>query len=781
MRDPFLVGVLAAALLTSFASQAQAQAGWAGIPTVLSDRGAGETRLGMDALGNAVAIWTDSRSGARSGDLFGGYYTGASRQWTSGSTGTGSNIAWDLAVDGLGNAIAVGIRRQIVADVFWVLRYDRASGTWTPQPVPIPITSIPAGALVAMNPAGAAVVCWNHPNTSIHCSRYAPATGAWSAGEEVGFSTALGAVAMDSAGVAHVIWTVGSNVRTARVDPNTGSWSAPQDLAVGLSAGSTPTPRLAANAAGQTVATWTRGGALEAARYSPGAGWSGTEVLSATGNGNAAARAAVDPSGVITVAWVHDAPPMQVLQVTRYNGGAWTAPLDVSRPDVSAAGPAALAADAAGNVHLFWRQVAGGRTHLAAAKYVAGPGQWGEAVDVSGPADAVSEPDVAVDVAGNAMAIWAQDLSVRSLRWDPTPSPPVITAVSAAPGALSLSFVLPPTTEPALALSSVDYSIDGGATWAPAALPLQSPLTISGLADGITYDVRMRASNSAGAGRSTDQLLASPGADAAVGNLRVVTRTGNTLTFAWSAPSGVQPSAYVLQGGVVAGQTLATLPVAAPDTNVTLMMPAGVFYLRVAALLPLGTGQISNEIRVAVDAAAPPAAPVHLLGTVNGSHLQLSWTNVVSDSSPTSLTVYVTGSVTGSMPLPVGETLSISGVPPGTYTLTLTASNAAGTSAPSAPVTLTFPGACSGLPAPPAHLSAAVSGGVVTLAWDPPASGPAVSGYVLQVSGATQGALPVAERVLTASPPPGTYIITAAAANACGTGAATPPVVVVVP
>ena len=183
-----------------------------------------------------------------------------------------------------------------------------------------------------------------------------------------------------------------------------------------------------------------------------------------------------------------------------------------------------------------------------------------------------------------------------------------------------------------------------------------SPLTIAGLTDGVTYDLRLRANNSAGAGRATGQLLVKPGTDTTLRDLRVVARTGNTLTFAWRAPDGVLPSTYVLQGGVVPGQTLATLPVAGAHTNATLTMPSGVFYIRVTGLLPVGASPTSNEIRVAIDTAEPPAAPSHLLGTVNGSNLELSWTNVVSGGIPTSLTLQASGAVTGSMPLPVGET-----------------------------------------------------------------------------------------------------------------------------
>jgi hypothetical protein len=49
------------------------------------------------------------------------------------------------------------------------------------------------------------------------------------------------------------------------------------------------------------------------------------------------------------------------------------------------------------------------------------------------------------------------------------------------------------------------------------------------------------------------------------------------------------------------------------------------------------------------------------------------------------------------------------------------------------------------------------------------------------VAGAFNGSLPFSVRRLTGPVPPGTYTITVAAANACGTGPASTPVTVTIP
>ena len=133
------------------------------------------------------------------------------------------------------------------------------------------------------------------------------------------------------------------------------------------------------------------------------------------------------------------------------------------------------------------------------------------------------------------------------------------------------------------------------------------------------------------------------------------------------------------------------------------------------------------------------------------------------------------------MPLPPGESFAFSGVPEGTYTFRLRAVNAAGVSAPSAPVTQTFPGPCSGVPRQPANFSVARGGSTLFVSWDTPEGGGAVSTYVLNVAGPIAASLRTTQRALSGQVPPGIYQLNVAAMNACGIGPATEVVTVKVP
>ena len=105
----------------------------------------------------------------------------------------------------------------------------------------------------------------------------------------------------------------------------------------------------------------------------------------------------------------------------------------------------------------------------------------------------------------------------------------------------------------------------------------------------------------------------------------------------------------------------------------------------------------------------------------------------------------VSGAIALTVPIPLGQTFSFPTVPPGTYTLSVAAQNAAGTSPASNSVTLTFPGTCTP-PSPPTNFQATAAGNLLTVAWESPASGGAPDTYLLNVTGAFTGGVSTTAR-----------------------------------
>jgi hypothetical protein len=203
------------------------------------------------------------------------------------------------------------------------------------------------------------------------------------------------------------------------------------------------------------------------------------------------------------------------------------------------------------------------------------------------------------------------------------------------------------------------------------------------------------------------------------------------------------------EGGSSPGSVLTNVPTGSSATTFTFEAPSGVFFARLRALTGSLRSAASNEIQLVVNAPLPPSAPAALLSLVSGSALSLSWTNTFQGGAATALQLNVTGSQTATMPLSVVDAVSFNGVPGGTYTVTLMASNAAGVSPPSNPVTLTVPASCSGPPGVPTYFAVARSGRSLTLTWLPPVSGAAATSSVIYASGALTGSLSTVTRSFT--------------------------------
>jgi hypothetical protein len=212
----------------------------------------------------------------------------------------------------------------------------------------------------------------------------------------------------------------------------------------------------------------------------------------------------------------------------------------------------------------------------------------------------------------------------------------------------------------------------------------------------------------------------------------------------------------------------------------TVSAPTGAFHVRVRAITASERSGPSNEIQIFVNTATPPSAP-NLLALVNGTSLALTWRPTFLGGAATAHVLDVAGSMNVSVPLSEATSVTFGGVPGGTYTLSVSASNASGTSAASDAVTVTVPGPCSGAPLAPAGFLAYRVGNTIYVVWDPPASGPAPTQYVLTVSGAFNASFPTTARALSGVVGPGSYGLSVAASNACGTSAATAVQIVTVP
>jgi hypothetical protein len=319
---------------------------------------------------------------------------------------------------------------------------------------------------------------------------------------------------------------------------------------------------------------------------------------------------------------------------------------------------------------------------------------------------------------------------------------------------------------------SLSLDADGGFTYTP------SP-GFSG-SDSFTY----RAVNSAGQGNvaTVTIVVASSTIPLAPSGLYVSSVVGNLVTLRWTIlQGGVAPANFVLEGGLLPGEVIARLPTGSTAPIFSFVAPTGSFYLRLHALSGASRSGASNEIRIHVNVPVAPSAPAGLTGLVDGSTVALTWKQTFGGGAPTSLVLDVAGTFSTSLPLAPVDSVAFSGVPPGTYMVSLRAANGGGTSGASNAVMLTVPGPCTGAPGTPENFLLYRVGSTLFALWDPPTSGAAPTGYELQVTGAFVGSFPTTGRSLSGSTAPGSYSVSVRATNACGTSALTAVQTVIVP
>jgi hypothetical protein len=218
-------------------------------------------------------------------------------------------------------------------------------------------------------------------------------------------------VAVNQAGDAVAVWLQqgpNSSIVQVAVRPAGGSFGAPVDLsAAGQSAYE---PQVAVDAAGQAVVVWQLGiGSnlvVQAAVRPAGRSFGAPVDLSTHGQNAYYPQVAVDAAGDAVVVWQLGIGSTAVQAAVRPAGRSFGAPVDLSAAGQNAYYPQ-VAVDATDEAVAVWAASNGsnGNSFVQAAVRPAG-GSFGALVDLSAAGQCAYYPDVAVDPAGDAVAVW---------------------------------------------------------------------------------------------------------------------------------------------------------------------------------------------------------------------------------------------------------------------------------------------------------------------------------------------------------------------------------------
>jgi len=329
------------------------------------------------------------------------------------------NTPLHLAVDPEGNVTAIWQQSYGTSSSIWSNRHSFGAGWGTPARL-MTLTDRVSNLGVAIDPDGNVTAVWGAYDGSqdnIWSKRYTPSGGEETAVLiETGTGRALGPqVAVDPSGNVTAIWQqfdgASYSIWSNRYTPS-GGWGAPELVETGTEYAADG--RLAVDPSGVVTAIWQQNvrndgvsDRIWSNRYTPSGGW-GTAVPIEANLGNLSdLEVAVDFNGNATAVWSRaptaSSPRVGDLWSNRYTpSGGWGTAVPIETNLRDASNPQ-LATNSQGRAVAVWVQA----DNIWSNQYTPNVG-WGTAMLIETGTGRALGPQVAVDPSGNVTATWQQ-------------------------------------------------------------------------------------------------------------------------------------------------------------------------------------------------------------------------------------------------------------------------------------------------------------------------------------------------------------------------------------
>lgn len=289
---------------------------------------------------------------------------------------------------------------------------------------------------IAVDMAGNAVAVWQQSDgtrTNIWANRYALGSG-WGTAQFIETGNDGNAitpqVAVDSAGNAIAVWNyfdgalyhIWANRYTAGGTWGTAQLIDPFSVCLTIRSESSWYPQVAVHPTGNTIAVWniSDGTSLHvcANHYDTNKGWGTAQLIEDNPKTSAFPQAAFDSAGNAIAVWTHCDSTYVNIGAQRYVvGSGWEILPQLIASNSDDAQAPQVAVDSAGNAIAVWYQRDGTYYyHVWANRYVAGSG-WGTAQIIDDNAGNAQSPKIAIDSKGNAIAVWQQAEGVLANRY----------------------------------------------------------------------------------------------------------------------------------------------------------------------------------------------------------------------------------------------------------------------------------------------------------------------------------------------------------------------------
>ncbi len=393
----------------------------------------GNAVIAIDPMGNAIATWSRTTGSGASENIWAAVYNHSLRVWGGAVkvSGRGSAANSQVALDEEGNAIFVweeGFPTQIM------VRTLSAAGVWTPDlsmpPEPLQKSqSTQINPQISVDSQGNAVAIWiefSKRKSHIYSAKKPVGTpwislGKISSGLQNCTLIPSKALVLNPSGKGAAVWEESNNglseIHGARY--TTGSWSLPFTIAADSNQ-SAESPSVGIDALGNALIVWSQNDIIFSKILNKDALFS--EPLAASNPEYIAKRphVGVDAAGNAVVVFERYNALHKFISGAELNKEtlAWTAPIDISGPspsDAVAAGYPVFSMNSIGDGVVIWKEWTGSNMVIQGAGYSLGTWSFIKTLSNNSVNSGASTPaydiSVALNHAGNILAIWPEDPS----------------------------------------------------------------------------------------------------------------------------------------------------------------------------------------------------------------------------------------------------------------------------------------------------------------------------------------------------------------------------------
>jgi hypothetical protein len=351
-----------------------------------------------------------------------------------------------VGVDAAGNAIAVWSADRegdAAVDILWSRK--PAGGAWTtPAQIPDWLPPLPDPAfrevrrdpVVYVAPNGNAVAAWRQGprfmGYDVMASFYTPASGwsapqfVWKKHDDMPSGASDLQVSQDAAGNTLVVWIAIGQVWYNRHTPGSGWTYDGNIVATGAIIndlmGAARQPKLAQNAAGQAVVTYVQGGPINSplgddlwsTRYDVTTdAWAPAQAVEVMDGGIHGTSLVIDATGAATAFWGQNDGGRLHIRTSRLATTTWSTPTNLETGNTQDTGfafdPHAVI-DSSGNITAVWQQGDIDVADFVAARYVAGTGWLAQRAigEYAGSSSNLFQTElrVAGNAAGHVVVVW---------------------------------------------------------------------------------------------------------------------------------------------------------------------------------------------------------------------------------------------------------------------------------------------------------------------------------------------------------------------------------------